>query len=190
VDPIAPAPLVVEELRKPGVRYFESTSDAFFELAAPEALAEGVDVVFIDGLHTYAQAYRDTIHALEYLTPGGIVLLHDCLPANENEATEATSGDEVRAILEAKGVEWDGAWTGDVWKAIVALRRHAELETDVLNCDCGVGVVRRGTNDEPLRISDAEIEAMQFGDLAANARQLLGLRTPAYLEWVLSSRGK
>ena len=55
-DPVPAAPLVIAEQTKPGVRYFALTSDQFFEKVAPEVLAGGVDVVFIDGLHTYQQA--------------------------------------------------------------------------------------------------------------------------------------
>jgi len=50
VDPVAPQPAVLAEMRKPGVQYFSLTSDDFFQQAATQVLADGVDVVFIDGL--------------------------------------------------------------------------------------------------------------------------------------------
>jgi hypothetical protein len=186
VDPVPPGPHTLGELGKPGVHYFQGTSDAFFGTAAATMLARGIDVAFVDGLHTARQAYRDCVNALRYLNPGGFVLVHDCLPADEYQATPADSFEDASRILDARGVAWDRNWTGDVWKAIVALRRHPDLETHVLDCDFGIGVVRRGTNPSPLQLSDAEIEAMPFARLESDAGTLLGLERPVYLERLLA----
>jgi hypothetical protein len=105
VDPVPAVPLVIAETTKPGVHYFALTSDQFFEKAAPEALAGGVDVVFIDGLHTYQQAYKDCINALEYLNQGGVILLHDCLPTAEEEARAAGSYEDAKRIN--RGSNWN-----------------------------------------------------------------------------------
>lgn len=188
VDPIRAAPLVVEELAKPGVLYFERTSDAFFETDAPQALADGVDVVFVDGLHTWEQAYRDCVNALRYLRPGGIILVHDCLPRTEGQAMAAGSIDEAAALAETRGIPWDWAWTGDTWKAIVALRQHPDLVAYVLECDRGVGVIHRGASEGGPRLSEAEIEGLGFADLAARAGELLGLRRPFHLGRLLSAK--
>ena len=188
VDPIPPAPRVIEELRNPGVVYVARTSDSFFEADAPRLLADGVEVVFIDGLHTWAQAYRDCMNSLKYLSPDGIILVHDCLPRHEGQALVAGSPVEAAGLAEARGVPFDWAWTGDVWKAIVALRQHPDLTTFVLDCDHGVGVVRRGANEGGPRLSEAEIAKLQFADLVAGAAELLGLRKPYHLVKALASR--
>jgi hypothetical protein len=188
VDPIAPAALVVAELAKPGVVYVSRTSDSFFETEAPRLLSNGVDVVFIDGLHTWAQAYRDCVNSLQYLSPDGVILLHDCLPRNEGQAMVAGSPQEAAALAQAQGVPFDWAWTGDVWKAIVALRQRPDLATCVLDCDRGVGVVRRGANEGGPRLSEADIGRLRFEDLKARAGELLGLRRPYHLVKALASR--
>jgi hypothetical protein len=188
VDPIPPAQRVLEVLRDPGVVYVARTSDSFFETEAPRLLANGVDVVFIDGLHTWAQAYRDCVNSLQYLTPDGVILLHDCLPRNEGQAMVASSPAEAAELAEAAGIPFDWAWTGDVWKAIVALRQHPDLATFVLHCDRGVGVVRRGPNEGGPRLSEPEIAKLRFADLAAGAEELLGLRKPYHLGKALASR--
>lgn len=183
VDPIAPANAVKVEMEFPGVSYYAATSDDFFRTLAPRVLAEEVDVVFIDGLHTSSQAYRDCSNALRYLSPSGVILLHDCLPANEAEARVADSYQEAAGL---NGPSWDGQWTGDVWKTIVALRaNHTELETHVLSCDKGIGFVRRGKSGDGLSASSSDIGKMTYADLAADADRLLGLRLPVYLAWVL-----
>ncbi|MBE9507037.1 MAG: class I SAM-dependent methyltransferase, partial [Chloroflexi bacterium] len=54
--------------------YFEVTSDEFFERhhAIPEA--NGIDVAFVDGLHTYLQSLRDCHNCLKYLSPRGVIV--------------------------------------------------------------------------------------------------------------------
>ena len=188
VDPIAPARAVAAESTKPGVRYFALTSDEFFQTTAPQALDGGVDVAFIDGLHTYAQSYRDCINCLKYLKPNGLILLHDCLPTSEVEARVAKSVDE--AVELNAGTSWDGAWVGDVWKAILKLRaQHSELQTFVLNCDHGIGVVCRSQNRAGLSLTLEQIDAMSYRDLAKDATRLLDLRNPNYLDGCLTNLG-
>jgi hypothetical protein len=184
VDPISPSPGVLKETQKRGVRYFPLTSDDFFQRAAPLVLADGVDVVFIDGLHTYAQAFRDCMNSLKYLNQGGLILLHDCLPTSELEARVAESLDDATRLN--SGFAWNKAWVGDVWKAILRLRaEHLDLQTFVLHCDYGIGVVYRGQNNSRLPHTLAQINAMTYADLANNAVQLLDVRRPRDLIPVL-----
>lgn len=180
VDPIEESPKITLETKRAGARYFSQSSDAFFENTARGVLAGGVDVVFIDGLHTYAQAYRDCINSLVYLNPRGLILLHDCLPKSELEARVAENLDDAARLN--SGSSWDGSWTGDVWKVIVRLRaQHTDLKTCVLNCDQGIGLVYRAQNDSPLPLTAEQIEAMSYTDLADDPKRLLDLRRPSEL---------
>src|SRR5262249_1606727 len=144
VDPIPPSQAVLSETSKPGVSYFTLTSDEFFDQVAPQVLKNGADVVFIDGLHTYSQAYLDSTTALKYLNIGGLILLHDCLPKTELEARVAVNYED--AAKRNDGTNWDGAWLGDVWKAIIRLRTQENVRTCTLNCDRGIGLVYKGEN--------------------------------------------
>lgn len=179
VDPVAPMPAVARELEKSGVAYAAMTSDDFFASAARQHLPDGIDVAFVDGLHTYGQTYRDICNCLEHLNPGGLILVHDCLPASAEEARVADSYDNAARL---NGPGWNGLWTGDGWKAITAIRaRQTDVEACVIDCDHGIGVVHRGTNRSGLRLSPAEIDGLEFADLAAGSARLIGLRRPAYL---------
>ncbi len=81
------------------------TSDEFFA-NPPEILIEkGIDLAFIDGLHTYEQSLRDVENCLKYLNPDGIIVMHDCLPSSEAEALPSLE----KAM---KHPEFKGAWTG------------------------------------------------------------------------------
>src|SRR5262245_29731331 len=180
VDPIAPQPNVEAALKCPGAQYFATTSDDFFERHAAEQLPLGVDVVFIDGLHTYDQTYRDVRKTLKVLCPGGVTLVHDYLPTSAQEAVVVPSDEEARRI------NGPGAWTGDGWKAIVAVRSgHLPAHACVLNCDHGVGIIWEGPGRPPLSASLAEIDALDYNALAANPAKWLGLCRLAQLQAIL-----
>jgi hypothetical protein len=184
VDPIPPAPAVSAVLSRPGVSYHSLTSTAFFEQQAPRVLAKGVDVAFIDGLHTDQQSYEDCLNALRYLSPGGIVLMHDNLPISAEEAVPAQDWDEAKRV---NGPAWNGDWTGDGWKAIVRLRAlHRDVSACVFDSDHGVAAVWREPSPPVLAYSSRTIDGMTFDDLNRDSRRLLGLRAPAELTTILA----
>ncbi len=85
-----------------------ATSDAFF--ADPIALhGRPVDLAFIDGLHLWEQALRDFANVEAVSRPDSVILIHDCNPIDE-----ITSSRDRTTVI----------WSGDVWKTIVAVRRH------------------------------------------------------------------
>jgi hypothetical protein len=169
-------------------RLFRMTSDDFFAKKKDMIEASGIDVCFVDGLHTYEQALRDVLNALAHLKPDGVILMHDCNPTTEVMAMPAAS-------IEAVGTQnipgWNGEWSGDVWKTIVHLRSlRDDLNVFVLDCDTGVGVVTKGRADRRLPHSQSDIEAMEFGFLAAHRDELLGLRPPGYFQQFLRERAR
>ena len=65
-------------------------------------------------------------NSLNFLKPGGIILLHDCLPSNVfNQAMPRCQYD----------------WNGDVWKAIVEFRTKKNLDIYTCFADQGIGVI-------------------------------------------------
>ncbi len=110
---------------------FRGTSDEFFAQNK-----QTFDIIFIDGLHESHQTKKDIFNALLVLAPGGHIVLHDCLPESE-------------IMQRVPRMAQD--WTGDVWKAFVYFRRFPELEMFTYDCDFGVGVIRKGSQ-EPLKV--------------------------------------
>lgn len=159
--------------------YFEQTSDDFFASKAAMLRNRKPKVVFVDGLHTYEQSLRDVINSLDYLEPGGVVLMHDCNPLTEAAAYPADSIDHAKIELQ----EYQGTWNGDVWKAIVHVRSlHPELEVFVLDCDHGIGVVRRGKPQDTLNYSAEQIRQLSYKDLELNRTSFLNLKSPDFLD--------
>lgn len=164
-------------------RLFRTTSDDFFARNQKMLSSYGVDVCLVDGLHTYEQALRDVLNTLSYLKPKGVILLHDCNPVTE---LMARPSNRIEDLMDVPG--WDGSWSGDVWKAIVHLRALCpDLEVFVLDCDTGIGVVRKGSPEFSLPYSEADIRKMDYSVLDGNREQLLGLKSPEYVSDFLRS---
>ncbi len=164
--------------------YFETTSDAFFENETAFLEQRGIDVALIDGLHTYQQVVRDIENTLRYLRDDGVIVLHDCNPVYEHIGRAAKSYGDFRAHAQL----WEWLWSGDVWKGIVQMRStHDDLRVAVLNCDFGVGIIRKGVPDSRLSYSEAEVAALDYRDLVADRERLLNLKPPGYLDEFLAS---
>ncbi len=107
----------------------EATSDAFFAEADYASLREQpFDLVFVDGLHLFEQAAADILNAEAHCRPGAVILVHDCLPIDAR-----TSQRDRDSLL----------WSGDVWKAILALRTNRpDLRIHTMAAEpTGVGVI-------------------------------------------------
>ena len=160
-------------------RYFEQTSDDFFRTQQESLRSHKPKLVLVDGLHTYDQALRDVLNSLAFLDEDGIILMHDCNPLTGDAAFPAESIDDARLKLK----DYRGIWNGDVWKAIVHLRSlHPDLDVFVLNCDHGIGFVRKARPEKPLGFSEQEIQQLSYRDLEKNRSTFLNLKSPDYFE--------
>lgn len=158
-------------------RYFEITSDQYFE--KPEVKIKKMDVVFIDGLHTYQQSLRDVLNSLTILKDNGVIIMHDCNPPHAAAAYPSESP-ATAALAGLSG--WNGEWCGDVWKTICYLRStRADLRSFVLDTDYGLGIITKGDADEMLNISEESISVMTYDDLVKDREKLIGLRNKEYL---------
>lgn len=164
-------------------KYFEMYSDRFFSTHTQVIQKYGLDVVFIDGAHTYEQTYKDILNSLEFLNKRGVILMHDCNPNNWLSAIPARSRDTAVEKAYQLGIKkWSEEWNGDVWKAVVAIQAtRNDLEVHVLDCDFGVGIIKRGNNKNHLEFTLEEINDLSYKDLDKNRKKLLNLKEPNYL---------
>jgi hypothetical protein len=153
-------------------RFFGMSSDAFFAQRASQLASAPLDLAFVDGLHTAEQALLDVEHCLRHLTPGGVVVMHDCNPPSAQAATP---------LPDLVGqVDYD--WYGDVWRAVVRLRAtRPDLAVFTLDCDCGLAVVTRAAAPAPLGLPPAPLAELTYPHLAADRVRLLNLKPPAFL---------
>ena len=127
--------------------------------ATPEGEAR-IDALTFEDMQGRRRTWADSL-AQTYAD--GIIVLHDCNPATAMIGFPATSYEDFRAQNRWQSLLWLNLppWSGDVWKAIVALRSTSDaLRVAVLKCDFGVGIVRRGAPESRLSYSAEEIAAL------------------------------
>lgn len=105
---IDPAFAITKEVQA-DLHLAHSTSDEFFAREQPLAHLPMpvLDLAFIDGMHLAEYALRDFINVERYTTATSVVVFDDMLP---------------RSVDEAARDRHTSAWTGDVYKAVAALR--------------------------------------------------------------------
>lgn len=146
-----------------------ATSDDFF--ADPElvALLGGpIDLAFVDGLHLHEQTLRDVANVERHSHPDGIIMIHDCLPIDARTAAR----DRTTVV-----------WSGDVWKVVVALRRHRPdlTVTTVDVAPTGLAIVSGLDPTDTILHDDYdaiidELAGLEFDDLEAVGRdEMLGV---------------
>ena len=95
---------------KPCCLLYQMPSDAFFAKHDPkQLLGATVGLAYLDGLHLFEVLLRDFINLERYCRRNSVIVLHDCIPPYPEWA--------------ARKITSEGAWTGDVWKVPIILKR-------------------------------------------------------------------
>lgn len=105
----------VAEHRRDGVEFHEVSSDAYFTQIAKR---ETFDIVFLDGLHVFAQTFRDFCNSLAFAHDRTVWIVDDVLPTDVYSAWPSHE-EAVRYRREAGGDSY--AWHGDVFKVVFAI---------------------------------------------------------------------
>lgn len=170
-------------------RYFEETSDEFFAKRKSELEKYGkLDLVFVDGLHTFEASLKDVLNSLQYLQDDGIIIMHDCFPPHKAASTPGKDYDD--AVLQCKE-GWDGLWCGDVWKSIVYLKIAFgdQMDVYVINTDFGLGIVRpKGKITASLELDKNifdKVNQLTYEDMMLNPQEVIGLRDVKYAETLI-----
>lgn len=173
---------LIDSLKLNDVKYFEETSDKFFSQHSDLFKKGKIDVAFVDGLHTYQQTLKDIENCLKFLNEKGIIIVHDCNPTNEFSAVSD------REIAKKAGQK---KWNGDVWKAILHLRStRQDLEIFTLDCDYGLGIIKKIPTKEKLDFLPEQIKKMSYQDLEKNRGKFLNLKNIDYFEEFLALLNK
>lgn len=162
---VDPAPSDFDQLLAPGDRFFRMTSDEFFARHARSLFASsGIDVVLVDGYHEFTQALRDVLNLERFMTPGGVIFIHDCNPPTREHADN-------KAHL---------FWTGDVWKiACFFAQYRRDLSFFTLDLDWGLGVLtgfHSGAVEPPSPDNLEQCRRLDYDVLARDRKRILRLR--------------
>lgn len=152
--------------------------DTTFRMPSDQFFAENssmYDIVFVDGLHVFAQAHRDIDHALTILNPGGTIVVHDCNPTKEvtqrpNQPTNIWQ----RIWHGIRYGSWHGVWHGDVWKAILRLRmERPDITIYTIDTDEGCGIITKGSQE--LYVPERGADPFTYGYFSKHRRDILNL---------------
>jgi SAM-dependent methyltransferase len=123
------------------IDYRAAGLDIAIPLAAIAREGRRFDVILVDPYHEYQQSRRDLETALALLAPGGALVVHDCLPPNEELAQPHFR---------------EGAWCGVTYKAFVDfVIAHRELRYVTVDTDYGCGIVRKAAPSLAVRLRRA-----------------------------------
>lgn len=134
------------------------TSDAFFT-----ACNDKFDIIFIDGLHEHNQAYRDIQNALRHISPGGVIVMHDCLPTTEQMQRYAISYP-------------GGLWTGDVWKAFVKARSELPYIMYTIDVDFGCGIIDTSQMADLHGALPTDMESMTYSQFIQHRNEWMNVK--------------
>jgi hypothetical protein len=112
---VDPNPLFNHKRLPDNVSFFKMSSDEFFS----SYNGNQFDLIFVDGLHTAYQTYKDVIESFRILSSGGLILLDDVWPSDyASSIGDKPTSDKVKQELGIK----HRRWYGDVYKVIPALK--------------------------------------------------------------------
>jgi len=120
-----------------GIQLHECSSDDFFASLDPEIR---YDLIFIDGLHTFEQTYRDILQALRHSHHRSVILIDDTVPCD----VFSTCRDQEQCVNMRRqfGGSDDIFWHGDTYKVIPLL--------SVFHCDMQLLTIGDGGNPQTL----------------------------------------
>lgn len=95
----------------------EVTSDVFFKTLPKDTL---YDVVFVDGLHTFDQTYRDILNALRHTHSRSVLLVDDTIP-NDVFSSSRDMLECLRLRAYQNSENKDRSWHGDTYKILPLL---------------------------------------------------------------------
>ncbi|SHN65184.1 class I SAM-dependent methyltransferase [Desulfovibrio litoralis] len=167
------------------IKFFPVTSDDFFNSLAENSLElpsifknnndEKItfDIIFIDGLHTFEQSFRDFENSLKYSHENTIWIIDDTVPCDPYSAIPDMSFSlESRAQACISGKPWHG----DVFKTVFAIHdKHPEFSYCTLMGANPQTVVWGAKKEErkPVFSSLEEINKLNYFDMLKHAALLM-----------------
>lgn len=105
----------VDQYRRDGIEFYSMPSDRYFTM---HAASLKFDIIFLDGLHTFQQTFRDFCNSLACAHDRTVWLIDDVLPVDVFSAWP----DQKESVRFRKRAGFEGQpWHGDVYKIVFAL---------------------------------------------------------------------
>ncbi len=103
--------------------FYQVTSDEFFQSIASENENNVWDVVYIDGFHSYEQAWKDFLNVLPYTHENSIIVFDDTVPC---DPYSALPNPDLTMAFKSRARLYHNSWHGDVYKCLFHLHDYAK----------------------------------------------------------------
>ena len=98
-------------------RFHKTDSDTFFKKISNTS--HMFEIIFLDGLHTYEQTYKDLQNSIKFVSKNSIIIVDDTIP--NDESSSLPDQNACYEMRKSQGNAHDLRWHGDVYKVICAL---------------------------------------------------------------------
>jgi len=165
-----------DEHKSDSVAFYEITSDEFFTKYRDKY--ESFDFIYLDGLHTFEQTFRDFCVSLNFANENTIWLIDDTCPTS----LAAADPDQLRAnkLKKIIGGERDASWMGDVYKLIFALHDFFPQFSYATFNNHGQTAIWRSmrTNFKPLWNSWPKVGLIGYDDFLEHRDAIFNINEP------------
>ncbi len=167
---------------RPNRQFFSQTSDQFFAVP-PDA--KPYDLIFLDGLHTFAQTFRDLCASQVLSHAGTVVVIDDTVPSDMvSMIPDQRISNQMRKRHNLAGRNWHG----DVCKVVMAIHDffpNLDYRTIMGAGNPQTAVIRRPRADFKPRWNDLEaISRLDYAGFLANMDVMQPIDDGALVDWV------
>lgn len=155
------------------IEFYEITSDDFFRLET----ADLFDFIYLDGLHTFEQTFRDFCSTISLSNKRTIWLIDDTVPTDSFAAERSQR--ECRKLRNEAGQK-GSSWMGDVFKVVYAIHDFFPQFNYVTFPNHGQTAIWRQTRTsfKPHFNSLSTISNLTFQDFLDTKETIMNLATP------------
>lgn len=156
--------------------FHEITSDEFFSKLALNY--DYFDLIYLDGLHTFEQTFRDFCASIRYSHPNTIWLIDDTHPSNLFSADPDIV--RVKKLRKLVGDE-SKTWMGDVYKVVFAIHDFFPQFSYATFPGHGQTVVWTETREDfaPVWNSLEKISSFKYDDFLEFRDSILKIKNPS-----------
>lgn len=109
----------IREYKKENIEFNQIKSDDFFLGLSSEIK---FDIIFLDGLHTYDQTYKDFCNSIQHSHDKTIIIIDDTIPIDRfSTLRDWGESARLRAKEGNKNLDFKG-WHGDVFKILLLIK--------------------------------------------------------------------
>jgi hypothetical protein len=164
VDPMFQFDTKLTEFHQPPTSFFEVTSDRYFEQHVD--VSRPFDVVFIDGLHSFEQTFRDFTNVMNVTSRSSFIVFDDIGPSDFVEAAPGEIFHKIHPLYPRTST----GWMGDVYKMMFMIETffpflQMRIPVEAPNQLVAWYVSHTRPVEKAMKKSMTEIAGAQFADL-------------------------